>query len=97
VGVAGICWSTTYRLSLLADCNIVGVRHYDGIVDVSDTVGLVRQPDNEYDENAIRVDDSNGVQVGQYEPRVLIWLTSQYPSRLCCHSGTIVRHRDVTN
>ena len=43
---------------------IVGVQYYDGIVSRKEQVSLVRQPNNPYDRNAIRVENIRGEQVG---------------------------------
>lgn len=43
---------------------IVGLQYYKGMVNNQEMVSLVRQPDNRYDPNAVRVDNVSGVQVG---------------------------------
>lgn len=47
-------------------CRIVGVQYYRGIATVDESLLLVREPNNPYDRNAIRVDNILGIQVGQY-------------------------------
>jgi SWI/SNF-related matrix-associated actin-dependent regulator of chromatin subfamily A3 len=42
----------------------VGCRFYDGIVHPGEFVQLKREPENQYDSNAIRVDSIDGVKVG---------------------------------
>ncbi|CAG8539788.1 2666_t:CDS:1 [Funneliformis caledonium] len=43
---------------------IVGVRYYDGVVNKNESVSITREPRNPYDRNALRVDNTLGVQVG---------------------------------
>ncbi|KAF0895138.1 hypothetical protein E2562_006842 [Oryza meyeriana var. granulata] len=47
----------------------VGLRHYDGgrTITSRENVGLVREPLNRYDRNAIRVDNSRGVKAGHID------------------------------
>lgn len=49
------------------EVNFVGLRYYDGIVSSGEMVGLVRQPNNQYDANAIQVVNTKGEQVGHIE------------------------------
>jgi hypothetical protein len=51
---------------LMLECKIVGVRYYLSDVVMSESLALSRDPENEHDGNAIRVDNSRGIQVGQY-------------------------------
>jgi len=46
----------------------VGVQYYRGIATMDENLLLVREPNNRYDCNAIRVDNVLGIQVGQYLP-----------------------------
>ena len=43
---------------------VVGVSFYNGIVHRNEMVMLVREPQNPYDPNAIRVDNLSGIKVG---------------------------------
>jgi len=43
----------------------VGVQYYRGIATMDENLLLVREPNNRYDRNAIRVDNVLGIQVGQ--------------------------------
>ena len=51
--------------TLLASCElaIMGCQYYGGVVHVGEHVNLVREPNNVYDGNAIRVDNMEGAQV----------------------------------
>ena len=44
--------------------DIVGIRYYRGNVNNHEMVSLVREPCNQYDRNAVRVDNVRGIQVG---------------------------------
>jgi SWI/SNF-related matrix-associated actin-dependent regulator of chromatin subfamily A3 len=46
------------------DAKIVGVRYYNGLVTPHELVVLVREPNNQYDANAIRVNNVMGQQIG---------------------------------
>ncbi|XP_059208866.1 helicase-like transcription factor isoform X2 [Centropristis striata] len=43
---------------------VVGLRYYTGVVNPGEMVGLVRQPQNQYDPNAVMVANTYGNQVG---------------------------------
>ncbi|ROW09848.1 hypothetical protein VMCG_02613 [Cytospora schulzeri] len=53
------------------DNKIVGCRYYNGIVSPGEVVVLRREPTNQYDSNAVRVDNVMGTQVGHL-PRKLV-------------------------
>lgn len=46
------------------ECQIVGIRYYNGVAHPGEFVILVREPQNPYDRNAIRVDNMHGDKVG---------------------------------
>ncbi|KAL2267834.1 hypothetical protein VTJ83DRAFT_5111 [Remersonia thermophila] len=46
------------------ESKIVGVRYYNGVATVGELVLCTREPDNQYDSNAIRVDNVMGRQIG---------------------------------
>ncbi|KAI3402201.1 hypothetical protein diail_130 [Diaporthe ilicicola] len=54
-----------------ADNKIVGCRYYNGIVSPGELVVLRREPSNQYDRNAVRVDNVMGSQVGHL-PRTVV-------------------------
>ncbi|KAL8151079.1 hypothetical protein V2J09_020887 [Rumex salicifolius] len=58
--------SETYLLGFVL-VNIVGLQYYTGSISGREMVGLVREPLNIYDENAIKVLNTRGVQVGHIE------------------------------
>ncbi|KAK9091059.1 hypothetical protein Sjap_024236 [Stephania japonica] len=47
--------------------NVVGLQHYSGTVSGREMVGLVREPLNPYDPNAIKVQNTQALQVGHIE------------------------------
>ena len=49
-------------------CKVVGVNYYRGLATLDESLLLVREPNNAYDSNAIRVDNVANIQVGQYPP-----------------------------
>ncbi|XP_057549405.1 putative SWI/SNF-related matrix-associated actin-dependent regulator of chromatin subfamily A member 3-like 1 [Amaranthus tricolor] len=58
--------SETYMVGFVI-VNIVGVQYYSGRISGREMVGLVREPLNVYDENAIKVLNTRGAQVGHIE------------------------------
>lgn len=58
--------SETYLVGFVL-VNIVGLQYYTGSISGREMVGLVREPLNTHDENAIRVLNTRGVQVGYIE------------------------------
>ncbi|GAB2267116.1 hypothetical protein Dimus_002101 [Dionaea muscipula] len=58
--------SETYMVGFVI-ANIVGTQYYSGTISGREMVGLVREPLNPYDENAIKVLNTRGVQVGHIE------------------------------
>ncbi|KAE8150403.1 SNF2 family helicase [Aspergillus avenaceus] len=56
---------------------IVGVRFYDGYATLGEHVVLRREPRNQYDSNAIRVDNVMGAQIGHI-PRVMAAKLANY-------------------
>ncbi|KAJ9148860.1 SNF2 family domain-containing protein [Pleurostoma richardsiae] len=59
------------------DNKIVGCRYYDGIVSPGEVVLLRREPSNQYDRNAIRVDNVMHKQVGHL-PRTVVEKLAKY-------------------
>ncbi|KAH8198118.1 hypothetical protein TruAng_007695 [Truncatella angustata] len=59
------------------DAKIVGVRYYDGVVTPHELVLLQREPNNQYDRNAIRVNNVMGQQIGHL-PRNLVAKLAPY-------------------
>jgi len=53
---------------LKTETKIVGIRYYRGIATKGENLLLAREPRNQYDCNAIRVDNVANVQVGQSHP-----------------------------
>ncbi|USP79733.1 Putative SWI/SNF-related matrix-associated actin-dependent regulator of chromatin subfamily A member 3-like 1 [Curvularia clavata] len=66
-----------YLLYGSLDNKIVGVRYYNGYATTGETVVLRREPHNQYDSNAIRVDNVQGEQIGHI-PRLLAAKLAKY-------------------
>ncbi|KAI1423361.1 hypothetical protein F5Y12DRAFT_547942 [Xylaria sp. FL1777] len=62
------------------DNKIVGVRYYDGIVTPGESILCRRDLGNQYDENAVRVDNVMGSQIGHL-PRKLVQKLTPYIDR----------------
>lgn len=62
------------------DNKIVGVRYYDGIVTPGESILCCREPNNQYDTNAVRVDNIMGSQIGHL-PRNLVVKLAPYMDR----------------
>ncbi|KAL2256470.1 hypothetical protein VTK26DRAFT_1611 [Humicola hyalothermophila] len=62
------------------DGKIVGVRYYSGMATVGEVVVCRREPSNEYDSNAIRVDNVLGRQIGHI-PRAIAAKLAPYLDR----------------
>lgn len=56
----------------LLEMKVVGCRYYNGIATVGEQVLIKREPTNQYDHNAIRVENVSGAQIGHF-PR---WLAT---------------------
>ncbi|KAM0563595.1 hypothetical protein ACHAPJ_001319 [Fusarium lateritium] len=69
---------------------IVGVRYYRGYASPGETVVCKREPNNQYDENAIRVDNVVGEQIGHL-PRKTVEKLAPYVDR-----GDIVLEAQLT-
>jgi SWI/SNF-related matrix-associated actin-dependent regulator of chromatin subfamily A3 len=59
----------------------VGVRYYGGYANPGEHVVLKREPTNQYDRNAIRVDNVMGAQVGHIPRNIAAKLA---PYMVCC-------------
>ncbi|KAL6657069.1 hypothetical protein ACP70R_004849 [Stipagrostis hirtigluma subsp. patula] len=70
--------------------NIVGMRHYHGRVAGREAVGLVRQPLNPYDANAVMVLNARGDQVGHLDRNTVRVLAPLLDSHLLAAAHAIV-------
>ncbi|KAK1427011.1 hypothetical protein QVD17_15693 [Tagetes erecta] len=61
--------SETYMVGFII-ANIVGLQYYSGRINGREMVGLVREPLNRFDSNAIKVVNTQTVQVGHIEKKV---------------------------
>ncbi|XP_038585569.1 helicase-like transcription factor isoform X2 [Micropterus salmoides] len=72
---------------------VVGLRYYTGVVILGEMVGLVRQPQNPYDRNAVMVSNIYGNQVGHIKRELAAALAYVMDNNLAkvegvVHSGT---------
>ncbi|KAL4966801.1 DEAD/DEAH box helicase [Aspergillus stella-maris] len=68
---------------------IVGVRYYRGTATIGEHVILKREPRNQYDRNAIRVDNVMGAQVGHIPRNMAAKLASYLDNRLLSVEGIL--------
>ncbi|KAL4909429.1 hypothetical protein BDW74DRAFT_80961 [Aspergillus multicolor] len=68
---------------------IVGVRYYRGQATIGEHVVLKREPSNQYDRNAIRVDNVMGAQVGHIPRTMASKLASYLDNRLLVVEGIL--------
>ncbi|XP_031703865.1 helicase-like transcription factor isoform X2 [Anarrhichthys ocellatus] len=72
---------------------VVGLRYYTGVVNQGEMVGLVRQPQNQYDHNAVMVANIYGNQVGHIKRELAAAMAHVMDNNLAkvegvVHSGT---------
>ncbi|CAH8382148.1 unnamed protein product [Eruca vesicaria subsp. sativa] len=77
--------------------NIVGLKYYSGRINGRELVGLVREPTNLYDENAIRVLNTRSVQVGHIERAVAAVLSPLIDSHKILVEGIVPNTRSGAN
>lgn len=73
--------------------NIVGLKYYSGTISGREMVGLVREPLNPYDENAIKVLNTRTVQVGHIERPVAAVLSPLIDANLITVEGIVPKTR----
>ncbi|KAJ9544195.1 hypothetical protein OSB04_023902 [Centaurea solstitialis] len=69
--------------------NIVGLQYYSGRITGREMVGLVREPLNRFDPNAIRVVNTRAIQVGHIEKKVASVLAPLIDSNLVHIEGIV--------
>ncbi|XP_017297430.1 helicase-like transcription factor isoform X1 [Kryptolebias marmoratus] len=72
---------------------VVGLRYYTGMVNRGEMVGLVREPQNPYDRNAVKVTNVYGNQVGHIKKELAVAMAYVMDNNLAkvegvVHSGT---------
>ncbi|KAL0648701.1 hypothetical protein Bca4012_046992 [Brassica carinata] len=77
--------------------NIVGLKYYSGRINGRELVGLVREPSNLYDENAIRVLNTRSLQVGHIERAVAAVLSPLIDSGKILVEGIVPNTRSTAN
>ncbi|XP_072975631.1 putative SWI/SNF-related matrix-associated actin-dependent regulator of chromatin subfamily A member 3-like 1 [Typha angustifolia] len=77
--------------------NIVGLRYYSGAVSGRELVGLVREPLNPFDPNAIKVLNTRSIQVGHIERTVAAALAPLLDSRVVSAEGIVPKPPKSSN
>lgn len=62
---------------------IVGIRYYNGYATPGEQVMVKREPSNQYDKNAIRIDNVQGTQIGHIPRQLAMNLAPYLVSRSC--------------
>ncbi|XP_010514866.2 PREDICTED: putative SWI/SNF-related matrix-associated actin-dependent regulator of chromatin subfamily A member 3-like 1 [Camelina sativa] len=88
--------SETYMAGFVI-ANIVGLQYYSGRINGREMVGLVREPLNQYDKNAIRVLNTRSVQVGHIERAVAAVLSPLLDSHMIVAEGIVPNTRSNSN
>lgn len=73
------------------ETKIVGVRFYNGIATPGEHVILKREPQNQYDPNAIRIDNIMGIQIGHIGRGVAAKLAPY----MVCLTNHLLQFREV--
>ena len=78
-----------YELYGILNTKIVGCRFYDGRVTVGEYVTVRREPGNQYDSNAIRIDNIQAKQIGHIPRQVAVKLAGLIDSRDLLVEGAV--------
>jgi len=90
------CVSESYLIGFVI-ANIVGLKYYSGRINGREMVGLVREPLNVYDNNAIRVLNTRSEQVGHIERTVAAVLAPMIDSHTIVVEGIVPNTRSNSN
>ncbi|XP_075057999.1 helicase-like transcription factor [Mixophyes fleayi] len=69
--------------------NVVGLRYYAGVVNNNEMVALQREPHNQYDRNAVKVNNVNGEQVGHIKKELAAALANIMDRKLAKVEGVV--------
>ncbi|KAM4693493.1 helicase-like transcription factor [Discoglossus pictus] len=69
--------------------NVVGLRYYTGVVNNNEMVALQREPNNQYDRNAVKVNNVNGDQVGHIKKELAAALAYIMDRKLAMVEGVV--------
>ncbi|XP_018424390.1 PREDICTED: helicase-like transcription factor [Nanorana parkeri] len=69
--------------------NVVGLRYYTGVVNNNEMVALQREPSNQYDRNAVKVNNVNGEQVGHIKKELAAALAQIMDRKLAKLEGIV--------
>ncbi|KAE8604306.1 hypothetical protein XENTR_v10014665 [Xenopus tropicalis] len=69
--------------------NVVGLRYYSGVVNNNEMVALQREPNNQYDRNAVKVNNVNGEQVGHIKKELAAALAHILDQKMAKIEGVV--------
>lgn len=81
--------TATYQLYSIVETKIVGVQYYNGIATAGEYVMIIREPQNRYDINAIRVDNVQRNQIGHIPRSMAAKLAKYIDSGALLVEGTL--------
>ncbi|XXG98117.1 hypothetical protein Hte_004437 [Hypoxylon texense] len=87
--------TSSYELYGTADIKIVGVRYYNGVVNPGEKVLCRREPNNQYDRNAIRVDNVMQNQIGHIPRALALKLAPYIDANDIVLDGVVTGHKDT--
>ncbi|XP_061348091.1 putative SWI/SNF-related matrix-associated actin-dependent regulator of chromatin subfamily A member 3-like 1 [Gastrolobium bilobum] len=88
--------SDTYLVGFI-NASIVGIKHYSATITGREMVGLVREPFNDHDENAIKVINTRTDQVGYIDRSTAAVLSPLIDTNLVIVEGIIPKSRSAAN
>ncbi|NP_001090145.1 helicase-like transcription factor L homeolog [Xenopus laevis] len=69
--------------------NVVGLRYYSGVVNNNEMVALQREPNNQYDRNAVKINNVNGEQVGHIKKELAAALAHIMDQKMAKIEGVV--------
>ncbi|OTB05505.1 hypothetical protein M426DRAFT_56783 [Hypoxylon sp. CI-4A] len=77
------------------DTKIVGVRYYNGMVNPGEMILCRREPSNQYDSNAIRVDNAMRIQIGHLPAKVALKIAPYIDRNEIILEGILTGHKNT--
>lgn len=87
--------TNSYELYGTSDIKIVGVRYYNGVVNPGERVLCRREPGNQYDSNAIRVDNVMRQQIGHVPRNLAMKLAPYLDANRLVLDGILTGHKNA--
>ncbi|KKY25618.1 putative snf2 family helicase [Phaeomoniella chlamydospora] len=82
----------SYQLYGTLHTKIVGVRYYRGRANIKERILIEREPNNQYDRNAIRIDNVGGTQIGHIGRNIAAKLAPFLDSKALFAEGYLTGH-----